>query len=36
MIRKVEMERFTVISVKPFDDVIAAIKTSVDDRIFCI
>jgi RNA polymerase sigma-70 factor, ECF subfamily len=29
MISKVEMERFTVISVKPFDDVIAAIKTAV-------
>jgi uncharacterized protein (DUF302 family) len=29
MISKVEMERFTVISVRPFDDVIAAIKTSV-------
>ena len=29
MIGKVEMERFTVISVRPFDDVIAAIKTSV-------
>jgi uncharacterized protein (DUF302 family) len=29
MISKVEMERFTVISVKPFDDVIAAMKTSV-------
>jgi len=29
MIRKVEMERFTVISPKPLDDVVAAIKTSV-------
>jgi uncharacterized protein (DUF302 family) len=29
MIRKVEMERFTVISPKPFHDVIAAIKTSI-------
>ena len=29
MIRKVEMERFTVISAKPFDDVVAAIKTSI-------
>ena len=29
MISKVEMERFTVISVRPFDDVIAAIKKSV-------
>ena len=29
MISKLEMERFTVISVKPFDDVIAAMKTSV-------
>jgi hypothetical protein len=28
MIRKVEMERFTVISAKPFDEV-AAIKTSI-------
>src|ERR1700687_772482 len=29
MIRKVEMERFTMISTKPFDAVIAAIKTSI-------
>jgi uncharacterized protein (DUF302 family) len=29
MIRKVEMERFTVISAKPFDDVVATIKTSI-------
>src|SRR3989442_6150024 len=29
MIRKVEMERFTVISARPFDEVVAAIKTSV-------
>jgi uncharacterized protein (DUF302 family) len=29
MIRKVEMERFTVISAKPFDEVVAAIKASV-------
>ena len=29
MIRKVEMERFTVISARPFDAVVAAIKTSV-------
>jgi uncharacterized protein (DUF302 family) len=29
MIRKVEMERFTVISAKPFHDVVAAIKTSI-------
>ncbi|HEX4168202.1 MAG TPA: DUF302 domain-containing protein [Bryobacteraceae bacterium] len=29
MIRKVEMERFTVISGKPLDDVVAAIKWSV-------
>ena len=29
MIGKVEMERFTAISVRPFDDVIAAIKTSL-------
>jgi len=28
MIRKVEMERFTVISARPFDEVVAAIKTS--------
>ena len=26
MIRKVEMERFTVISVNPFDEVVAAIN----------
>jgi uncharacterized protein (DUF302 family) len=29
MIRKVEMERFTAISSKPFDDVIAAIKAEI-------
>jgi uncharacterized protein (DUF302 family) len=29
MIRRVEMERLTVISAKPFDNVVAAIKTSV-------
>src|SRR6266851_7245724 len=29
MIRKVEMERFTVISARPFDEVVAAIKTSI-------
>jgi hypothetical protein len=29
MIRKVEMERFTVISAKLFDEVVAAIKTSI-------
>jgi uncharacterized protein (DUF302 family) len=29
MIRKIEMERFTVISSKPFDAVIAAIKASI-------
>jgi uncharacterized protein (DUF302 family) len=29
MIRKVEMERFSVTSSKPFDDVVAAIKTSI-------
>jgi uncharacterized protein (DUF302 family) len=29
MIRKVEMDRFTVISAKPFDEVVAAIKTSI-------
>ena len=29
MIRKVEVERITVISAKPFDDVVAAIKSSV-------
>ncbi len=29
MIRKVEMERFTVISVNPFDEVVAAIKASI-------
>ena len=29
MIRKVEMERFTVISARPFDEVVATIKTSV-------
>jgi uncharacterized protein (DUF302 family) len=29
MIRKVEMKRFSVTSSKPFDDVVAAIKTSI-------
>ncbi len=29
MIRKVEMERFTVISARPFEDVVAAIKASI-------
>ena len=29
MIRKVEKERFSVTSSKPFDDVVAAIKTSI-------
>jgi hypothetical protein len=29
MIRKVEMERFTVISARPFNEVVAAIKTSI-------
>src|SRR5271155_1258856 len=29
MIRKVEMERLTVISTRPFDDVVAAIRNSV-------
>jgi uncharacterized protein (DUF302 family) len=29
MIRKVEMERFTIISSKPFDAVVAAIKASI-------
>jgi uncharacterized protein (DUF302 family) len=29
MIRKVEMERFTLISARPFDEVVAAIKTSI-------
>ena len=29
MIRKVEMERFTAISARPFDEVVAAIKTSI-------
>ena len=29
MIRKVEMERFTVISSKPFDEVVAALKAAV-------
>jgi hypothetical protein len=29
MIRKVEIERFTVISARPFDEVVAAIKTSI-------
>lgn len=29
MIRKVEMERFTVISARPFDETVAAIKASI-------
>ena len=29
MIRKVEMERFTVISARPFDEIVAAIKASI-------
>jgi hypothetical protein len=29
MIRRVEMERFTVISSKPFDEVVTAIKASI-------
>jgi len=29
MIRKVEMERLTVISARPFDEVVAAIKASI-------
>jgi uncharacterized protein (DUF302 family) len=29
MIRKVELERFTVISARPFDEVVAAIKASI-------
>ena len=29
MIRKVEMERFTVISSKPFNDVVAALKAAI-------
>ena len=29
MIRKLEMERFTVISAQPFDEVVAAIKASI-------
>jgi uncharacterized protein (DUF302 family) len=29
MIRKVEMERFTVISPKPFDDVVASVKAAI-------
>ena len=29
MIRKVEMERFTVISAKPFDEVVAALKAEI-------
>ena len=29
MIRKVEIERFTVISARPFEEVVAAIKTSI-------
>jgi len=29
MIRKVELERLTVISTRPFEDVVAAIRSSV-------
>jgi uncharacterized protein (DUF302 family) len=29
VIRKVEVERFTVVSARPFDDVVAAIKASI-------
>jgi uncharacterized protein (DUF302 family) len=29
VIRKVEMERFTVISARPFDEIVAAIKASI-------
>jgi hypothetical protein len=29
MIRKVEMERFTVISSNPFDEVVAALKAAI-------
>ena len=29
MIRKVEMERFTLVSAKPFDDVVAALKAAI-------
>src|ERR1700761_8034270 len=29
MIRKVEMERFTLISSKPFDDVVAVLKAAI-------
>ena len=29
MIRKVEMERFTVTSARPFDEIVAAIKSSI-------
>ena len=29
MIRKVEMERFTVISARPFDEIVAALKASI-------
>ena len=29
MIRKVEMERFTLISARPFDEIVAAIKASI-------
>ena len=30
MIRKVEMERFTLISARPFDEIVAAIKASIE------
>jgi hypothetical protein len=29
MIRKVQMERFKVISSKPFDDIVAALKAAI-------
>jgi hypothetical protein len=29
MIRNVEMERFTVTSARPFDEIVAAIKISI-------
>jgi uncharacterized protein (DUF302 family) len=29
MIRKVELERFTIISARPFDEIVAAIKASI-------
>lgn len=39
MIRKVEMERFTVISSKLFDDVVAALKAAIGHpkiRVGCL